>query len=72
MRTGLIAAMWLASLVMPKPAMQGNFEAPNRPKSVVKTSHLGPNAVAITCLNGADPTGQKVGSVLIISCGKGQ
>ncbi len=37
-------------------------------KVVCKTSRLGPNAVAITCLNGADPAGMKVGETLVISC----
>lgn len=39
-------------------------------KYICKVTHLGTNDAAITCLNGADPTGNKVGSVLIISCGK--
>lgn len=41
-----------------------------REKYNIKAAHLGPNAVAIVCLNGADPTGIKQGDVLIISCGK--
>jgi hypothetical protein len=41
-----------------------------RAKSICKTSHIGINAVAISCTNGADPTGNKFGNVLIISCGK--
>lgn len=39
-------------------------------KVVCKTSRLGPYAVAITCTNGSDVTGRKLGDVLVISCGK--
>lgn len=40
---------------------------------IIKTSKLGPTAVLITCLNGADPTGNKLdnspqNNVLIVSC----
>ena len=42
----------------------------DKPKNICKATHLGPMAVAITCLNGADPTGNKMGDTLIISCGK--
>ena len=41
-----------------------------RPKVVCKATRLGPMAVAITCLNSADPTGHKLGDTLIISCGE--
>jgi len=41
----------------------------DKPKNVCKSTRLGPMAVAITCLNGADPTGRKYGDTLIISCG---
>jgi hypothetical protein len=41
-----------------------------RREYTIKSSHLGLNAVAITCENGGDPTGKKYGDVLIISCGK--
>lgn len=34
----------------------------------IKVSKLGPDAVAIVCLNGADPTGRIAGGVLIVSC----
>lgn len=44
--------------------------AASEPKYICKTSHLGPMSVAVTCLNGADPTGTKVGDTLIISCGR--
>jgi len=37
-----------------------------------KTTQLGPSAVLVTCLNGADPTGNKItdkdNNSLIISC----
>jgi len=38
--------------------------------SIIHVSHLGDATVAVTCKNGADPTGNKVGEVLLISCGK--
>lgn len=41
-----------------------------RAQSFIKVSHMSPNAVGISCLNNADPTGTKVGNVVIISCGK--
>ena len=48
----------------------GSLAAQRAEKYICKSTHLGVNAVAITCLNGADPTGTKVGNTLIISCGK--
>lgn len=39
-------------------------------KYICKVAHLGTNTVAITCTNGADPTGRKEGDILLISCGK--
>ena len=41
-----------------------------RQEYIIKSTRLGVSAVAITCTNGADPTGTKNGDVLIISCGK--
>jgi hypothetical protein len=41
-----------------------------RPESIIKTSHLSSTEIAVSCKNGADPTGQKIGDVLLISCGK--
>lgn len=41
-----------------------------RREYVIKSAHLGLNSLAVSCENGADPTGQKYGEVLIISCGK--
>lgn len=46
------------------------FALGQRAKSVIKVSHLSPTEVGISCLNDGDPTGQTVGGVLIISCGK--
>lgn len=48
---------------------QSSFE-PSTRKSVVRVSHISQTAVAIGCLNGADPTGTKVEGALIISCGR--
>lgn len=40
-------------------------------KYICKVAHLGTNDIAVTCTNGADPTGKKIsGNVLLISCGK--
>lgn len=39
-----------------------------KPKPVYKVTKLSLTDVGVTCLNGADPTGQKYGNVLIISC----
>lgn len=39
-----------------------------RQKNVCKATHLGPYSVAISCTDGADPTGKKLGDTLIISC----
>jgi len=44
--------------------------AADRAKNVYKLSHLSETEVGISCQNGADPTGQKVGNTLIISCGR--
>jgi hypothetical protein len=43
---------------------------PTKPRNVYKTTHLSATQVGITCLNGADPTGTKLGDLLVISCGK--
>jgi len=39
-------------------------------KYILNAKRLSSTAEAITCSNGADPTGETVGGVLIISCGK--
>ena len=41
-----------------------------RPKPVYKVMKLSTSEVGISCLNGGDPTGKKIGNVLIISCGQ--
>lgn len=54
------------------------YEAPRKPKSMVKVSHIGPNTIGITCLNGGDPAGfkpEKIGgfvnkTFIIVDCGK--
>ena len=45
------------------------FAQTMRAKYICKVSHLSVTSVGISCLNGADPTGQKLGDVLVISCG---
>lgn len=37
---------------------------------VLNYKRLSTEAIGVTCANGGDPTGQKVGDLLIISCGK--
>jgi hypothetical protein len=44
--------------------------AGDKPKNVYKLFHFTTTEVGITCTNSADPTGRKVGDILIISCGK--
>lgn len=41
-----------------------------RPKPIYKVSKLSMTEVAISCNNGGDPTGRKIGDTLIISCGE--
>lgn len=44
--------------------------AAERAKSLYKISHLSPTDLSVYCINGGDPTGHKIGNVLVISCGK--
>jgi len=44
--------------------------ADEKPKNVYKLFHFSPTEIGISCQNGADPTGRKVGDLVIISCGK--
>lgn len=37
---------------------------------ICESKHIGTSAVAVSCKNGADPTGTKIGTILLISCGK--
>lgn len=39
-------------------------------KYILVSKRVSSGAVAISCTNGADPTGTTVGDALIISCGK--
>jgi len=39
-------------------------------KANYKVTRLSSNEVGISCLNGADPTGRKIGDTLILSCGR--
>jgi hypothetical protein len=41
-----------------------------KPKYIYKLFRLNPSELGIVCQNGADPTGTKVGDMVIISCGK--
>lgn len=38
-------------------------------KNICQVKRLSTNEVGISCANGADPTGTKVGETVIISCG---
>jgi hypothetical protein len=42
--------------------------AAERSKALYKVTRLSPTQVGISCLNGADPTGRKVGDIVIMSC----
>ena len=46
------------------------FAANAESKYVINSKRLSTREVAISCNNGGDPTGMKVGDTLIISCGK--
>ncbi len=39
-------------------------------KYIANTKRLSSTEIAISCANGGDPTGTKIGNTLIISCGK--
>jgi hypothetical protein len=41
-----------------------------RPKPIYKVTKLSLTEVGISCNNGGDPTGRKIGDTLIISCGR--
>lgn len=60
MRNTIIALLVLVSCAF----------ATERMQTLYKLTHLSPTEVGIFCTNGADPTGNKVGNTLIISCGK--
>ena len=38
--------------------------------SIIKVTHMSTTEVGIACLNGADPTGTKIGDTVIMSCGR--
>lgn len=57
-------AVWGLALVL------GVVAADARVDYILNTKRIDTGKVAITCANGGDPTGIKVGSVLIIDCGK--
>jgi hypothetical protein len=44
--------------------------ATDKPKPIYKITRLSVTEVGISCLNGADPTGRKIGDTVIMSCGK--
>lgn len=44
--------------------------AGSAPKPIYKITRLSSTEVGISCTNGADPTGRKVGETVIMSCGK--
>lgn len=50
--------------------LAGVLGASDKPKSIIRVYHLSPMSVGIRCENGADPTGTKVGEMVIISCGR--
>jgi hypothetical protein len=44
------------------------FAASDKPKPIYKITRLTQTQVGISCLNGADPTGRKIGDMVIMSC----
>jgi len=48
----------------------GVFVYGTQPKPNYRVTRLSANAVGVSCLNGGDPTGRKVGDVLILTCGE--
>ena len=60
--TGLVLSLVLLFAVAV--FAQGNPKT----KNIYKTFHISPSDIGITCQNGVDPTGRKVGDILIISC----
>lgn len=41
----------------------------DKPKNLYKIMHISQSQVGVVCQNGADPTGVKMGELLVISCG---
>lgn len=60
----LVAALVLALLTI----LVGGLVAET--KYILNAKRLSSTEEALSCNNGADPTGTKVGNTLIISCGK--
>lgn len=50
--------------------LAGSLNASDRPKAEYKVLRIDTTQVGISCQNGADPTGYKVGHLLVISCGR--
>lgn len=44
--------------------------AADKPKALYKVTRLSVSEVGISCLNGGDPAGKKIGDTVIMSCGK--
>lgn len=62
MRKALAVAVILAS------AASAIAQTP-RVKSLYRTFRFSETEIGIRCTNGADPTGRKIGDILVISCG---
>lgn len=60
MKTVAIAALVLLAMIV------GQAES----KYILSSKRLSSTEVALSCSNGADPTGRKIGETVIISCGK--
>lgn len=63
MKTLMCAVALLAGLLFAWTFAQGSA-----PKANYKVTRLSPNDVGISCLSGAEPAGQKIDGVLILSC----
>lgn len=62
MRRNLI----LLSIVL----LAGSLDASDKPKAIYKILRISTTELGIVCQNGADPTGRKLGQLLVISCGQ--
>lgn len=50
--------------------LAGVLNASDRPKALYKVLRISTTEVGIVCENGGDPTGKKIGQLLVISCGQ--
>jgi hypothetical protein len=60
----------MAALLLLTSSVAGKAQCDTcKPKPIYKVTKLSLTEVSISCTNGADPTGKKLGDILVISCG---